>query len=267
MTSMKRNNIDTFLSLSFIWMMCCFAISEAALNQREQAFIQHHRVPDDQKVILDSIFSHLDESLLGLFSGKNVQLLKTDILKLFKQAGFKIYTFHYRPLDHFDTDGRTARIVARHKKFPGYFLKIGFDTVEKRKNLSRVIYADMINNAIDMLGLKKFGTIEKKLYHRIGRSEDCIDFNYVVVVPRILGHRLKVEKFDEIETKKQKPKLLFPSSEYEIEYQALKAIVYYSDEYRGNFKIADDGKLYIIDTELDHTMLSKMIFETLNIID
>lgn len=262
------NYIYRFLVFSFVWMVCCFGFSsEAALNHQEAAFIERHLVSNDQKMILDSIFANLDKTILDLFSGKNVQVFKSDILKLLKESDFKLYTFHYRPLDHFDTDGRTARLVARHKKIPGYFLKIGFDTVEKRKNLSRVMYADLINEAIDTLNLTKISKVEKKIYHRIGCPEDLIDFNYIVVVPKISGHRIKAELVETGTKKRKNSKILFPDDAYKAEYLALKALVGYSDEYRGNFKITNDGKLYIIDTEADHTLLPKMIFETLNVID
>ena len=265
MIYLKIKNDSRFLILNFIVVMCCFAIGKAALTQREEAFLQQHLVDLEQQTLLDMIFSNLDQKLIDLLEAKHINLSKIDMLKHLKRSGFIVYAFHYRSVDHPERDGRPARLVAEHKDFPGYFLKIGFDRINKRKNIGRVLYADLINEKIERLNLALIGKIEKKLYHRAGRPDDLVDFNYVVVVQKIIGQSLKAENITREEKRKRKPKLFFPSPAHEREYEELKAAVGYSDEYRGNFVVAGADKLYLIDTEPNRFILPQLFQDVLGV--
>ena len=253
--------------LKCVALMFCFFQCRALLTHQQASFIANHLVCEDQRQILDEIFSHLSPSLMKLLAGESITLTKEEVVSLFEKSGFKVYTVHHRSLNQPDSDGRPARVVLRHKsQFSDYFLKIGFDTVKKFKNLSRIPYSDFINRTIEALKLTRIGTLEKKIYHRIGRPDDLVDFNYLVISPRIRGKGLAVEKISTLDKKnKKKRKKIFPDAEIECEYELLKKAVEYSDDYYRNFKIADDGLFYIIDTEAGRKVLPQLIMETFGI--
>jgi hypothetical protein len=172
-----------FIFSFFLGVVSSNLFSNVLLNDKEVWFIEKHKVPFYQEVILNNIFENLSKEILDIFDDKKLCVLDDTIIKSFENAGFKIYNLKK------NINLIINHLVLEHRDFPFYLIKIGFDKKNPRTNLVRIIKSDWINLLCNNknLDITKVHQLEKRLYHRPKTSIALNDFNYVVISPFVEG--------------------------------------------------------------------------------
>ena len=246
------------------------------LMRKEAAFVELHKVSNEEQTIINEIFSNLDQKLLDLFDGKEAVINSQEYTKLFEQAGFTVFNLRLHKNYQFrKIDGYPKRVILKHEKLPGYFIKIGFDLESPQKNISRVMCTEIINSLINdpSLNITTIKKLHKKLCLRPGcSSNDLIDTNYLVLSPEQKGKTgefiVSIEKKDGVNTR-----LLFFDTKKQFEDCSLlkeflslcdsnnKKMPFFSIDAEKNIFFTKDGKIAFIDTEIRHDYIIENFFE------
>ncbi len=170
--------IDTELQTDRSFIEEVLDLTLAAINKKERAFLENHRLAPDAAARLEKIFAALPQKLENFLSGDVGINDERELKDLLINSGFVPLRLKLG-----------ESLIVTHDYMPNYVFKMGLNKQYPQKTISRVAVADFINRMIDHehFGLTTIDRIEKKLWQRPGRSDELLDTNYVVLAPLISG--------------------------------------------------------------------------------